>query len=114
MVDFGHRWADGACSNEPCPWCEFKSELMDELIKARNAPEHVWNKVTGELTDRLYDAVYALYRLRREGFTDEHDMIANHQDAAERLVSVYHALDGLREAYGIDLADDDGDEEDEE
>lgn len=111
MVDFGHRWADGACFNEPCRWCRFKSELMDELIEARNAPEHVWHKLTGELTDRLYDAVYALYRLRREGFTNEHDMIANHQEAAERLVSVYHALDGFRQQFGIVLHDDEDGED---
>jgi hypothetical protein len=105
MVDFGHRWADGECDSKPCPWCEFKSSLMDEISSARDKPEHVWNKVVGDLQDRLYDAVWALHRVRREGFTTEHDLIANEQEAAERLVSVFHALDGFRCQFGIDLHD---------
>lgn len=103
MVDFGHRWADGDCARELCPYCEFKSALMDEFRTAAEKPEHTWNKATGAITDKLFDAVWALHRLRREGFTDEHDMIANEQEAAERLVEVYRALDGYRERYGIDL-----------
>ena len=105
MVDFGHHWLDGECSSELCPWCEFKTELMDEIRKARDKPEHVWNKVVGDLQDRLYDAVWALHRVRRTGFTTEHDLIANEQEAAEKLVSVFHALDGFRDQFEIDLHD---------
>jgi hypothetical protein len=105
MVDFGHRWRDGECSSNPCPWCEFKSRLCDEIAEARDKPEHVWNKVVGDLQDRLFDAVWALHRVRREGFTTEHDLIANEFEAGERLVSVFHALDGFRSQFGIDLND---------
>ena len=107
MVDFGHRWADGQCESKPCPWCEFKSQLCEEIEMARDKPEHVWNKVVGELQDRLYDAVWALHRVRRTGFTTEHDPIANEFEAAEKLVSVFHALDGFRDQFGIDLHDED-------
>jgi hypothetical protein len=82
---------------------------MDEIRIARDKPEHVWNKVVGDLQDRLYDAVWALHRVRRTGFTTEHDLIANEQEAAEKLVSVFHALDGFRDQFGIDLHDEEED-----
>jgi hypothetical protein len=105
MVDFGHPWAEGECSATPCRFCRFKNELRELVRDASDKPEHVWHKVVGGLSDRLFDAVWALHRVRRSGFTDDHDMIANEHEAAQRLVDVFKVLDEFRVEFGIPASD---------
>jgi hypothetical protein len=83
---------------------------MDFISDARDMPEHAWNKAVGELSDRLFDAVWALNRSRRCGFTDKWDTIANEQEAAEKLVSVWKVLDEFREQFGICTTAEESDE----
>jgi hypothetical protein len=98
MVDFEHD-----CEDERCPFCELADGLEEIIHEASKQPEHVWNKVVGGLSDRLFDAVWAINRTRRTGFTDEWDPIANEHEAAAKLVQVFHLLEGFRDQLGIDL-----------
>lgn len=104
MVDFRNHWTAGDCADTSCRFCRFKTELSLLLEVARDKPEHAWHKLVGELSDRLFEAVWALHRSRRSGFTDDHDAIPNEHEAAERLVYVFTVLDEFRVEFGIPAA----------
>ena len=102
MVDFGHSYMSrDDCNAEKCPVCEFKHMLSDAVCQSSVSSEGMWHEEFGAISDRLFDAVWALNRVRRELFTDDHDEIANGWNAANSLVGVYVALDQLRHKFGL-------------
>lgn len=111
MVGFGHDYTRcGDDAGQLCPTCQFKQRLSEFLQRAADGHERWWDDVQGGLVDRLFDAIWALHRTRRERFTDEHADIANSWEAANKLVQVFVALDELREHVIDDDSLDDDDE----
>jgi hypothetical protein len=112
MADFGHDYRRCDDGDETiCPMCQFKARLSTLFQRAGEGHERGWDDVAGGLVDRLFDAIWALHRTRRERFTDEHDMIANSWEAANKLVQVFIALEHLRrETIDDDTLDDDEDD----
>ena len=101
---YGHDFRSGeTCKSKRCPLCQFKSRLAGMLEFCKDEPEHTWNKKVGSLADLLFDAVWAIHRTRREGFTKDHDEVANSWEAANNLATLYVALDKLREGFGVPL-----------
>lgn len=100
--DFGHDFRSGAdCKSNRCPLCQFKSKLSAMIGFNAAEAEHTWNKKVGQIADLCFDAVWAIHRTRREGFTEAHDNVANAWDAANNLTTLYAALDELRETFGV-------------
>ena len=79
-----------------CPRCEFRARLAAHIDSAAEAEESEWDEFQGSLIDKMFDAIYALHRTRRELFTDEHNEIANSWEAATRMIEVSEIVGRLR------------------
>lgn len=88
---------------EVCTRCEFRARLAAHVEHAAEAEESEWDEFQGALVDKMFDAIYALHRTRRERFTAEHAAIANSWEAAARLIELSEIVGRLRRQLMADV-----------
>ncbi len=99
-IDEGGHDHDGG---ELCPTCQFRQALADLFQGSAEDGPKQWHYATGDLTNLMHNALWALNRLQAESFTDEHDLIDNAGEAARSLVDLANEIEHLRHEL---LADD--------
>ena len=80
---------------EACAGCRFVEALVQHLDAAVNGDDQRWHDATGEITDKLHSALWALHRMRSEAATDYSDEIDNHGEAARAIAALGAEIDQL-------------------